>query len=87
MALELGGAKKAVPAPRMASLATPPVSPTGSAAQAFEIIMGESARKVGLVTEDKRLVITGLAGEVIVDSDLKELKEAWQSPLRFEEVL
>jgi phosphoribosylformylglycinamidine synthase len=55
-------------------------------AQAFEVLMGGAAEKIGYVTADKRLVITGTSGDVVVDADIGELKQAWQSPLSFEEV-
>ena len=59
------------------------VSPASS--QTFELMMGASAARIGYVTEDTRLVVTGLGGSVIIDSSVAVLKEAWQRPLRFEE--
>ncbi len=57
-----------------------------SAANAFEIVMSDLASKIGYVTEDRRLSITGFSGEVVVDADILALKEKWKAPLRFEEV-
>ncbi|MDJ0762983.1 MAG: AIR synthase-related protein [Myxococcota bacterium] len=61
------------------------VSP--GAAQAFEILMADAAKKIGFVTADKRLVITGSSGKVVADMDIFALKQCWQQPLLFEEVL
>lgn len=50
--------------------------------QAFEqALAGVPCVRVGQVTSEGRLVIRGAAGEVRVDSDLQELKEAWRKPL------
>jgi len=57
-----------------------------AAQKSFEIIMGESVEKVGIVTEDKRLTISGLKGETIIDEDIFKLKEEWQKTLSFKEV-
>ncbi len=62
------------------------VTVSRSSARTFELIMGKAAKKIGYVTEDKRLVITGLNGQCIMDADIIELKAAWQQPLRFSEV-
>jgi phosphoribosylformylglycinamidine synthase len=59
--------------------------PAGSA-RAFEILVGAAARRIGVVSEDRRLMITGLAGENVIDADIAELKDAWKRPLSFEEV-
>ncbi len=53
------------------------------ASRSFEILLGDSVRKIGLVTADKQLQITGLSGKIEVDAALADLKEAWQRPLRF----
>ena len=51
-------------------------------AEAFEqALVGVPCQHVGKVTSGERLVIRNAAGEVRVDSDLQELKEAWQKPL------
>ena len=42
---------------------------------------GTDARCVGTVTRARTLVITGLAGRVIVREPLDGLKAAWQEPL------
>ncbi|MCU0660706.1 MAG: AIR synthase-related protein [Myxococcota bacterium] len=54
-----------------------------SAARAFEIVLGEMARQVGFVSEDKRLVLSGQSGEAVVDADIFELEAAWKKPLWF----
>lgn len=53
------------------------------AARAFEILLGEAASQIGFVSEDKRLVLTGVSGEVVVDADIDELEAAWKKPLSF----
>jgi phosphoribosylformylglycinamidine synthase II len=58
-----------------------------SGAKAFELLMAGSARRIGNVTADERLVVTGLGGAVIIDADIYELKDAWRRPLLFEEVM
>jgi len=37
--------------------------------------------RIGRVNETDRVVLTGRAGEVLIDESLAELKDAWQSPL------
>jgi phosphoribosylformylglycinamidine synthase len=54
--------------------------------KAFEIVMGDHAAPIGYVSEDRRLTVTGLDGEVVVDADIARLKQAWQRPLSFKEV-
>lgn len=54
-----------------------------AAARAFETLLGADARRLGIVSADTQLQITGLSGKIIVDSALSDLKEAWQTPLRF----
>jgi phosphoribosylformylglycinamidine synthase subunit PurSL len=52
-------------------------------AEAFEAAMaGTVFGKVGSVSADDKFSIKGLSGAVVVNSDLAELKEAWQNPLR-----
>jgi phosphoribosylformylglycinamidine synthase len=55
-------------------------------ARAFDILMGGAASLIGYVTDDTRLVVTGLHQEPIIDSDILELKAAWQRPLSFQGV-
>jgi phosphoribosylformylglycinamidine synthase len=62
------------------------VTVPATAARAFEILVGQAAHRIGFVTAAKRLVITGLDGATIIDSDLAALKRAWKKPLSFEEV-
>jgi phosphoribosylformylglycinamidine synthase len=51
---------------------------------AFEAALGDAPwTKVGRVTEEGRLVVKDRTGLVIVDEDVADLKEAWQSTLRF----
>ncbi|MCA9122005.1 MAG: phosphoribosylformylglycinamidine synthase subunit PurL [Planctomycetaceae bacterium] len=38
---------------------------------------------IGEVTDSGRVVVTGSAGVTLIDSSIQELKEAWQSPLRW----
>ncbi|MCP4676187.1 MAG: phosphoribosylformylglycinamidine synthase, partial [Deltaproteobacteria bacterium] len=40
------------------------------AAQSFEILMGGAVKRIGNVTADQRLVITGLGGKTIIDEDV-----------------
>lgn len=60
------------------------VSP--AAKDAFEVMMGDSVKRIGVVSAETRLKITGLNGDPIVDADVKALKESWQQTLRFSEV-
>ncbi len=49
----------------------------------FEKAMeGTCFSRVGTVTEDGMLTVTGIDGNTVVRGTLSELKEAWQSPLR-----
>ena len=59
------------------------VTVSSSAAPAFEGLMGAAASRIGQVSEDRQLVVTGLSGEVIIDVAIGELKSAWQRPLDF----
>ncbi|MBN1573533.1 MAG: phosphoribosylformylglycinamidine synthase subunit PurS [Deltaproteobacteria bacterium] len=53
-------------------------------ASSFERVVKKSGfARVGIVTEEKRLVITGLSGKVVVNIEIGKLKEAWQKPLMF----
>ncbi|AKG53041.1 phosphoribosylformylglycinamidine synthase [Dehalogenimonas sp. WBC-2] len=50
----------------------------------FEQVMGfSSCSLIGIVSQDDRLVIKGIEGEVIVDKPITELKDAWQRPLKW----
>ena len=52
--------------------------------KAFEKIMKNHATKeIGTVVEDTSFTIIGLAGEVVVDANINELKEVWKSTLAF----
>lgn len=51
--------------------------------QAFErLFAGRDARLIGEVTKVPELTILGLQGQPIVASNIYQLKEAWQAPLR-----
>jgi phosphoribosylformylglycinamidine synthase subunit PurSL len=39
--------------------------------------------EVGYVLDTAQLKVTGLRGDVVIASDIAELKEAWQRPLRW----
>ncbi len=39
--------------------------------------------QLGKVTEDKKLVIKSDSGQIVADSDIEELKQAWQQPLKW----
>jgi len=53
-------------------------------AQAFEDFLVTSAyARIGAVTDDALLSITGMAGEAVVRATLTELKTSWQEPLRW----
>ena len=52
--------------------------------EAFEKTMSDSpVRRIGRVTEERRLVIKGLDSDDIIDIDIAILKEAWKGPLKF----
>ena len=44
-------------------------------------LMSFPMEQVGEVTLEPRLRITGISGGLVVDADIRELKEAWQAPL------
>jgi phosphoribosylformylglycinamidine synthase len=48
-----------------------------------EIMRTCSYGEIGVVLETSQFVVMGLAGNVIIDSDIAPLKEAWQRPLRW----
>jgi phosphoribosylformylglycinamidine synthase len=54
-------------------------------AHAFEALLdGIPHAKIGEVNDSGRLqIVAGDSGEILVDADLKTLKEAWQKPLRW----
>ena len=57
------------------------VDPGKSAA--FENVMsGQAVARIGQVTADTTLTITGVSGKVVVKAEIANLKEAWQSPLQ-----
>ena len=52
-------------------------------AEAFESAMaGQPLGRIGVVTTDSTLTITGVSGKVVVKAGIAKLKEAWQSPLQ-----
>jgi phosphoribosylformylglycinamidine synthase len=52
--------------------------------QAFcEALHGCAIGELGYVLDTAQFRVTGLRGEVIIASDIAELKEAWQRPLRW----
>jgi phosphoribosylformylglycinamidine synthase len=57
-----------------------------TSARAFEIVMGDLVVKLGFVSDDKQLSVTGLDGETVIDASVFELKKAWKAPLSFKEV-
>jgi phosphoribosylformylglycinamidine synthase II len=53
-------------------------------AEAFEaIIAGTTWARVGRVTEERRVVLRGLGGKVVVDLSLDDVRDAWRRPLMF----
>jgi phosphoribosylformylglycinamidine synthase subunit PurSL len=46
-----------------------------------EVMAGFPLARVGEVCEEPRVKVTGLAGNVVVDADIWELKAQWQAPL------
>jgi phosphoribosylformylglycinamidine synthase len=57
-----------------------------AAEEAFKIIMGDAAAKIGFVSEDLTISVTGIHKHTIIDEDIFKLKAAWQAPLGFKEV-
>ncbi|MBN1691969.1 MAG: phosphoribosylformylglycinamidine synthase subunit PurL [Dehalococcoidales bacterium] len=52
--------------------------------QAFEkAVKGTNFTRIGRVTEEEKLVVTGKNGKVVLTAPIDELKEAWQKPLRW----
>jgi len=52
--------------------------------EAFQSLFeGRSCAEVGVVREDGRFRVKGLNGELVIDAKIRDLKEAWQRPLRF----
>ncbi|MEA5113946.1 MAG: phosphoribosylformylglycinamidine synthase subunit PurS [Geobacteraceae bacterium] len=47
-----------------------------------ETMAGNCFSRIGIVSDDPMLTITGLRGSVVLKGDINDLKEAWQSPLR-----
>jgi phosphoribosylformylglycinamidine synthase subunit PurSL len=51
---------------------------------AFEKTMnGVDFAEIGKVTAGKKLVVNGIKGQAVLETDIAELKEAWQKPLRW----
>jgi phosphoribosylformylglycinamidine synthase II len=52
--------------------------------KAFEkALAGVKFAEIGRVTDDKKLVVYGRNGGIVLSEDIAGLKEAWQSPLRW----
>jgi len=52
--------------------------------EAFEEVMkGNAFAEIGRVVADSAFKVLGLEGEVVVDTDINELKEVWKSTLAF----
>jgi len=50
---------------------------------AFEALFaGQSCARIGSVTAEPKLRIAGQAGKILVDTDIADLKAAWQAPLK-----
>ncbi len=47
------------------------------------VMAGVPAGRLGQVTAEPKLHITGFAGDVVLDEETIELKQAWQEPLRW----
>jgi phosphoribosylformylglycinamidine synthase len=61
------------------------VTAPAASGPAFEALLGDAAARVGVVTGDSRLVVTGLRGAVVIDEDIAALERTWRAPLAFEE--
>ncbi len=53
------------------------------AAEFERVLKGNAYARIGTVSEDRKLQISGSGGRMIVNSRIERLKEAWQSPLRW----
>jgi phosphoribosylformylglycinamidine synthase subunit PurSL len=52
--------------------------------QAFcEVLHGCTIGEVGYVLNTAQFIVLGLQGDIIINSDILQLKEAWQRPLRW----
>ncbi|MGQ9509770.1 MAG: phosphoribosylformylglycinamidine synthase subunit PurL [Thermodesulfobacteriota bacterium] len=52
--------------------------------EAFEDLLGDVIYgEIGIVIESERFRVIGLKGEKIIDTNIYDLKEAWQKPLKF----
>ena len=59
------------------------VTVSSAKAASFESVMaGTSFARIGEVTADNTMTISGLSGKIVVQAGIQELKEAWQAPLR-----
>jgi phosphoribosylformylglycinamidine synthase len=45
-------------------------------------LKGNTFSPIGKVTDEKRFIIKGLNGNIVVDDDISDLKEAWQKTLK-----
>ena len=57
--------------------------PAGKQAEFEQLMSGVPHAALGEVNESKRVSITGQTGDSLIDGSIAELKEAWQSPLRW----
>lgn len=58
------------------------VSP--SVEEAFRALFeGTTFAEIGVVSEENRFRVKGLGGQIVIDANVRDLKEAWQKPLRF----
>lgn len=51
---------------------------------AFEGLMKKNCALIGKVTKDEKLIIKGLKGKTVIDSELKDLRHAWKRTLNEE---
>ena len=52
--------------------------------KAFEALLADAAYgETGVVSAHETFRVTGLAGKIVIEANIYDLKEAWQKPLRF----
>jgi len=52
--------------------------------KAFEDLLADAVYgEIGVVSAHRTLRVTGLAGKIIIEANIYDLKEAWQKPLNF----
>ncbi len=44
---------------------------------------GTVCDRVGLVTGERRILVKGLSGKVVIDLPIDEVRDAWRRPLMF----